>query len=119
MRGLFTKTFNQSNEIELYCTMRNSIEICGIEFEPTALQVLANVALTDAGIPFPTPIKPTPKKFPTLTELYKKLFDQDPPTNMHNSIVDVIVCLRCFLKIRGYKELSDVHFNRIMKCCSQ
>ena len=117
VRGLFTKPFNQQNEIELVCTMRESIELCAIEFEPSALQVLAKVALTDAGIPLPVPSKPTQKKFPTLTELYRKLFEQDPPTNMHNSMVDVMVCLRCFLKLRGHSPMSDDKFRQIMQVC--
>lgn len=50
------------------------------------------------------------KKFPKLNELYGKLFETPLPMDMHNSIVDVLVCLRCFLKIRGAKELSEEEF---------
>jgi hypothetical protein len=50
------------------------------------------------------------KKFPRLDELYGKLFDTPLPKEMHNSIVDVLVCLRCFLKVRGAKEMSEEEF---------
>lgn len=115
VRGLFTKAFNDLNEIELVCTMMSSIELCGIEFKPTALQVLATTALEQAGIEAPVPVKPTQKKFPTLTELYTKLFEQPLPENMHNSIIDVLVCLRCFLKLRGFQELSDRKFDILIR----
>lgn len=65
VRGLFTKAFNELHEVEMVCTMMSSIELCGIEFPPTALQVLAKTALEDAGVPLPVPTKPTQKKFPT------------------------------------------------------
>ena len=115
IRGLFTKAFNQLHEIELVCTMMSSIELCSIEFAPTALQVLATTALEQAGVPIPAPAKPTQKKFPTLTELYTKLFEQSVPENMHNSIIDVLVCLRCFLKLRGFHELSGRKFEILVR----
>ena len=41
-------------------------------------------------------------KYPTLCELYEKLFDSEP-SNLHNSYVDVLVCARCYLQ----KEYSN------------
>ena len=38
-------------------------------------------------------------KFPKLIELYQKLFNVTPK-NLHNSLNDVIVCLRCFIKMK-------------------
>ena len=55
------------------------------------------------------------KKFPRLNELYAKLFDTPLPADMHNSIVDVLVCLRCFLKVRGAKEMSEDDFLELVK----
>ena len=55
------------------------------------------------------------KKFPRLDELYGKLFDTPLPKEMHNSIVDVLVCLRCFLKVRGAKEMSEEDFLGLVK----
>jgi DNA polymerase III epsilon subunit-like protein len=113
IRGLFTKAFHLQHEIEMYCTMMNSIELCAIEFAPTALQMLATVALAREGIEV-LPKRPTPKKFPRLNELYQTLFHQPVPDNMHNSLVDVIVCLRCFLKLRGYPEMSERKMNMLL-----
>ena len=39
------------------------------------------------------------KKFPKLVELYQKMFGVTPK-NLHNSLNDVIVCLRCFIKLK-------------------
>ena len=55
------------------------------------------------------------KKFPRLAELYGKLFDTPLPKEMHNSIVDVLVCLRCFLKVRGVKEMEEYVFLELVK----
>jgi hypothetical protein len=70
----------------------------------------------------PEPIPPqkeespqnTRKKFPRLNELYSKLFDDALPENLHNSIIDVLVCLRCFLKVRGAKEMTEQDFNQLI-----
>jgi DNA polymerase-3 subunit alpha len=65
---------------KLYCTMKNSIDLCNI--------VKTNVR----GNPY--------KKFPKLVELYEKLFGFKPE-GLHNSLVDVYACLRCYLSM-GY-----------------
>jgi len=46
------------------------------------------------------------KKFPKLSETYHYLFNKIPQ-NLHNSIVDVIVCLRCFLKIQFSIDIPE------------
>ena len=38
-------------------------------------------------------------KFPKLIELYEKLFNE-VPNNLHNSLNDVLVCFRCYYKLR-------------------
>lgn len=45
-------------------------------------------------------------KYPTLTELYQKLFDEIPQ-NLHNSLNDVIVTLRCVVKFRFNKDVNS------------
>ena len=45
-------------------------------------------------------------KFPKLMELHKKIYGYIPE-NLHNSLVDVIVCLRCYLKLNYNIELSE------------
>jgi hypothetical protein len=47
------------------------------------------------------PRKKTFCKWPKLTELYSVLFPEEViPENMHNAMVDVMACLRCYLKMR-------------------
>lgn len=65
---------------KLYCTMQESIELCKLE------------AFTK------TEKKPY-KKFPSLLELCRHLFN-DEPKGLHNAMNDVIVCFRCFYKMR-------------------
>jgi DNA polymerase-3 subunit epsilon len=66
-----------------YCTMQNSVELCNIK------------SINSLGIY---------TKFPKLDELHFKLF-QEKPTNLHNSYYDIIVCLRCFLKLSNDIDL--------------
>jgi DNA polymerase III epsilon subunit-like protein len=63
--------------------------------------------------------KTSRKKFPKLNELYSKLFDTPLPMDMHNSIVDVLVCLRCFLKVRSAKEMEEHEFLELIKIHSR
>jgi len=59
-----------------YCTMKTTTRICAL-----------------------------PKsKWPTLKELHFHLF-QETPTNLHNSMIDVWACLRCYLKIMSNRDL--------------
>ena len=45
-------------------------------------------------------------KMPKLVELHEKLFGTIP-ANLHNSLVDTLVCLRCYLKFRWSIEIED------------
>jgi DNA polymerase III epsilon subunit-like protein len=63
---------------KLYCTMQRSIDFC-------------NMVKTSAK-------GRTYKKFPKLVELYEKLFNEKPQ-GLHNSLVDVYACLRCYLAL--------------------
>jgi DNA polymerase III epsilon subunit-like protein len=66
----------------LYCTMQESIDMCNIK------------AYYKDGREY--------VKYPKLAELHEHLF-QSVPKNLHNSMNDVIVCLRCF-----YKMIFDI-----------
>ena len=44
-------------------------------------------------------------KYPTLKELYQKLFEETPQ-NLHNSLNDVLVTLRCVVKFRFNKDVN-------------
>jgi DNA polymerase III epsilon subunit-like protein len=76
IRNNIQQRFNFKGNKKLeYCTMKNSVDICKIE------KTGAN------GNKY--------FKYPTLSELYRKLFNEDPK-NLHNSFVDVLLCLRCY-----------------------
>jgi DNA polymerase III epsilon subunit-like protein len=72
---------------KLYCTMQASIELC-------------NLVKT-------TPKGKTYKKYPKLVELYQKLFDTTP-AGLHNSLVDVYACLRCYVAMQQQPQEDGV-----------
>jgi DNA polymerase III epsilon subunit-like protein len=78
----FIASLNKSKK--LYCTMQESVELCDIK------------AYYKDGRAY--------IKFPKLSELHEKLF-QIVPQNLHNSMNDVIVCLRCFYKMIHNKDI--------------
>lgn len=47
-------------------------------------------------------------RYPKLIELHEKLFN-NKPNNLHNSFIDVIVCLRCFYKMTHQRDLCKVN----------
>ena len=75
-------------DIKSVCTMKTSVDLCNIE------------KINSRG-PY--------IKFPSLCELYEKLFNESPK-NLHNSMVDVLVCLRCYLKKDLAIDVSDEEF---------
>ena len=59
------------------------------------------------------------KKYPKLVELHSHLFNS-VPENLHNSLIDVYVCFRCFYKLvyeNDYNENNPV-FSRRYKILS-
>jgi DNA polymerase III epsilon subunit-like protein len=80
MKTMFDLEVLAKKNKKLYCTMQDSIEICKIEKK------------NKKGGTF--------LKYPKLSELYYHLFGEIPE-NLHDSLVDVGVCLKCFLKIKG------------------
>ena len=69
-----------------YCTMREGMNICNIWKTNKLNQAY--------------------KKFPKLSELHEKLFEYIPQ-NLHNSMNDVVICLRCFYKIKFDKDICE------------
>lgn len=55
----------------------------------------------------------TYKKFPKLSETYFHIFQKEPE-NLHNSMVDTLVCLRCYLKIKFDIDISDDRFMELV-----
>jgi len=62
-----------------FCTLKETIQFCNIQ------------AFNKLGRPY--------IKYPKLSELHEKLF-HTTPNSLHNSIVDVLVTLRCFVKMK-------------------
>ena len=79
---VFNSMYEKIHSIERYCTMKQGTELCNIIVE-------SKVARR----------KPS-KKCPKLSELYGKLFDNKTVTGLHNSMIDVLVCLKCYMKMR-------------------
>jgi DNA polymerase-3 subunit epsilon len=61
------------------CSSKESIQLCNI------------YAINKNGVSY--------KKFPKLFELHEKLFES-VPNNLHNSLIDILVTLRCFMKLK-------------------
>jgi len=78
----FNAMYEKVHNIDRFCTMKKGTDLCNILVESKI-----------AG-------RPPNKKWPRLNELYAKLFDGESVNGLHNSMVDVLVCLRCYLKMR-------------------
>ena len=75
-----------TNYTNISCTMKDSIKFCNINFiDKNGKQRL---------------------KYPKLIELHEKLFNKSP-TNLHNSFNDILVTLRCFIKLHHNIDLND------------
>jgi DNA polymerase III epsilon subunit-like protein len=72
------------------CTMQETIDFCSI--------------MTKSR----TKGKPDYAKYPTLAELHNKLFGF-VPVNLHNSLNDVLVCLRCYVKLSCNVDLIEIN----------
>ena len=83
IRNKVDMSFNR-NGLNIYCTMKNGINICNIEKKNENNEIY--------------------KKYPSLLELHYKLFNTIP-CNLHNSLVDVLICMRCFYKIIFNEDL--------------
>lgn len=99
--NLFVPLYNQMLSISMLCTMQMSKEYCNIQRTNSVGTYL---------------------KFPTLTELHEKLF-QETPQNMHNSLMDIFICLKCYLKFQFNLDVPEentrrIHDEIVMSTCS-
>jgi DNA polymerase III epsilon subunit-like protein len=69
----------------LLCTMKEGMNLCKIE------------RVNSRGAYY---------KFPTLAELYTHLFE-GVPKNLHDARIDVLCCLRCFLKMANVYDVPE------------
>ncbi len=72
----------------VYCTMKSTTQMC--------------------KLPKPKNKNPLSKdyKWPALNELHYFLFQEDA-SGLHNSMVDVIVCLRCYMKVMHTVDICE------------
>ena len=75
-----------TNFKNICCTLKDSIKFC-------------NIQLIDKN-------GKTFLKYPKLIELHEKLFNKSP-TNLHNSFNDILITLRCFMKLKHNIDLID------------
>lgn len=84
-----------TNYKNIYCTLQESIDLCNIKaFDKFGREYV---------------------KYPKLSELHIKLFDSIPQ-NLHNSFIDILVTLRCFMKLKFSRDLlrDCEHYNEII-----
>ena len=106
--NIFDATFEKTHGIDQFCTMRYGTNICNI----MVLRSVQSQSKDTTEIKQPTYYK----KWPTLLEFHKHLFNTIPD-NLHNSIVDVLVCLRCYLKSYRKIDMDEETFAHIVKSC--
>lgn len=75
-----------TNFKNIYCTLQESIELCNIKSQDKFGKEFI--------------------KFPKLIELHNKLFNTIP-NNLHNAVNDILVTLRCFMKLKYNKDLLE------------
>jgi DNA polymerase III epsilon subunit-like protein len=80
-------TINGVKKLE-FCTMKNSVNLCKIE---SISKINGEKYL----------------KYPSQSELHNYLFN-NIPSGLHNSMADVIVCLRCYYKLMYDRDVLQI-----------
>jgi DNA polymerase III epsilon subunit-like protein len=84
---LYRLNYNIKNK-NTFCTMINSINLCKL----------------------PSNFENGNFKFPKLNELYNYLFNENIPSdNLHNSLVDCIFTLKCYIKLKYNIDLFKIN----------
>jgi DNA polymerase III epsilon subunit-like protein len=84
----YSDTIDVNTRQRRFCTMKKTINFCNIK------------AKNKLGLEY--------IKFPTLAELHTKLF-QCVPKNLHNSLNDVLVCLRCYYMLEYKTDILEIN----------
>jgi DNA polymerase III epsilon subunit-like protein len=82
LRNLMNPEYEEKMKINRYCTMMHSIDLCAIPVN----------SINKKGEKY------TYYKWPKLCELHRYLFGY-LPDGLHDSMVDVEVCLRCYIQL--------------------
>ena len=98
-KKIFERDFEKERGKFNYCTMYSGRNLCKIEREDPQGEIYYKV--------------------PKLSELYEHLFEMTPH-DLHNSLIDTFICLRCFVKMRYKFNLSlrgfpDIPFTPVKK----
>jgi hypothetical protein len=97
--NIFNLLYEQNMGIRSFCTMMSSIKLCAIKVEKETPPVqISNQTTNTETTKEITKEKKTYNKWPKLSELHKHLFHEEA-TGLHNSMMDVLVCLKCYLKM--------------------
>ena len=72
-----------------FCTMKKGENLCGLKMLSfyTGKEIL---------------------KYPKLTELHIKLFQKNP-SNVHNSLIDILMCFRCYYKMEYECDVMETN----------
>jgi DNA polymerase III epsilon subunit-like protein len=93
MINIFNKNNFYDYGILFECTMQMTVNFCNLE------------RTNSRGVY---------KKLPKLLELYQILFDTTLD-NLHNSMVDVFACLRCYLKYKYQYTIEESEFHTMIE----
>ena len=85
---LNNSNYEKITKIEKYCTMKETEKKCNIK------------AVSKTGKEY--------TKYPTLGELHYYLF-RSYPKNLHNSLNDILICLRCFYMLQKKEDICIVN----------
>jgi DNA polymerase III epsilon subunit-like protein len=100
MARTLTEKFCVDRGIQTVCTMRSTIQTCNLWYVPKGMNA-------DGSEPA------SRRKMPKLCELYEYLFEEPAPSGMHDALVDVQACLKCFLELKR-RETAE-HARAIME----
>ena len=94
---LFNDMFNSVNNVDTFCTMQKTRNFC-------------KIMINGKYGPY--------TKAPRLCELHEKLF-AFVPKNLHDALVDTMVCLKCYLKFEHNQSMNsevDDYLKSGVKC---
>lgn len=92
---VFNEVYDQTQRIDYFDTMIRGNKICGIMIPKK----------DGNGLKL---------KLPKLVEMYDVLFHRTAQ-HFHNSMVDVLVTMRCYLKLKYHKDVDDLYFEDLLK----
>lgn len=115
---------NQSRALSPTHSINNSVISYGSVVEtapiappsiPQITVAMPSTAAASTVAPPPTAVVKTEKKvsykWPKLSELYSHYFS-DPPSGLHDSMVDVLVTMRCYLRLMQSQTVDDEQFGQ-------